>query len=64
MLLDFGALTIYSEFWSNLLAIDYSFYRPDGQYGKGQYIKNCNLTQVKDAVKVDIKIERNCDDDD
>ena len=49
--------------WSNLPAIDYSFYGPDGEYGKGQYIKNCNLTQVEDAVKMDIKIEWNSDYD-
>jgi hypothetical protein len=66
-------LAIYSGFRSNPpalpavpfgRAIDYGFYRPDSQHGKGQYIKNCNLAQVEYAVKMDIKIEWNSDDDD
>ena len=73
MLLNWYILTIDSGFRSNLparpavpfgRAIDYGFYRPDSQHGKGQYVKNCNLTQVEDAVKMDIKIERNRDDND
>ncbi len=63
MLLNFDVLTIDSGFRSNLPTIDNGFYRPDSQHGKGQYIKNCNLTQVEDAVKMDIKIEWNSDDD-
>ena len=43
---------------------DYGSYRPDSQHGKGQYKKYSNLAQVKDAMKMDIKIEWNCDDDD
>ena len=64
MLFNLDILTIGNRFRSNLSAIDNSFYRPDSQYGKSQYVKNCNLTQVEDAVKMDIKIEWNSNDDD
>ncbi len=62
MLLHFNALAIDSWSGLNLPTIDYGFYRPDSQDGKGQYIKDCNLAQVEDAVKMDIKIEWNSDD--
>ncbi len=56
--------TFDSILWSNLPAGDYGFYRPNSQYGKGQYIQYCNLTQVEDAKKVNIKIEWHCNNDD
>ena len=47
-----------------LFASYHGFYRSDSQHGKGQYIKNGNLAQVEDTVKMDIEIEWNRDDDD
>ncbi len=49
-----------SLFWWGRVTYN-SFYGPDSQNGKGQYVKNCNLAQVEYAVKMDIKIEWNCD---
>ncbi len=73
MLLHFDALAIDS--WSSLLlpirtAVPFGratysgFNRPDSHHGKCQDIKSCNLAQVEYAVKMDIKIEWNSDDND
>jgi len=62
--LNADVLVIESGFSSILSAIDYGLYGPDSQYGKGQDIKNCNLAQIENAVKMDIKIEWHSDYDD
>lgn len=36
----------------------YRLYRPDSQHGEGQYIEDCSLAQVENAMKIDIEIER------
>jgi hypothetical protein len=40
-----------------LPAGDYGLYSPGRQHGKGQYIEYSNLTQVENAMKVNIKVE-------
>lgn len=58
-----SVLAIHHWLRPSLFAVNYSFYRPDSQHGKGQYIEDRNLAQVEDAVKVDIKIERDRNND-
>ncbi len=58
-----SVLTIHHGLRQSLFGVNYSFYRPDSQHGKGQYIEDRNLAQVEDAVKVDIKIERDGNND-
>ncbi len=62
--LDMDIFTFDSMLMSDLPAGDYGFYRPGSQHGKGQYIQYSNLTQVKNAMKVNIKIEWHCNNDD
>jgi hypothetical protein len=62
--LDMDIFTFDSVFRSGLSADDYGFNRPDCQYGKGQHIKYRNLTQVENVMKVNIKIEWHCNNDD
>ncbi len=62
--MDMGILAFDIRLRPNLSAGDYSFYRPDSQYDKGQYVQYSNLTQVENAFKVNIKIEWHSNYDD